>query len=107
MPEGRLTYFGYLSIIKPHFDSWAARDLLSRDSRSTGDTINTIVKKILEELLCTIYIATAEHERLKELIVLGDQEEGGYDPGALYNIYELMDIIRKGASQSNKQNNQT
>lgn len=74
VPEGRLTYFGYLNIIKPHFNTEFARDLLSRDSRSAGNSVNLVVKKLLEELMCTVYVCAAEHERVKELIVLGDHE---------------------------------
>lgn len=36
VPSDRLTYFGYLNIIKPYFDNALARDLLLRDSVAIG-----------------------------------------------------------------------
>lgn len=72
IPRDRLTYFGYLNIIKPYFDTQLARDLLFRDSITMGSEINSITKKLLEELICTLYVCVAEHEQVKELIIFGD-----------------------------------
>lgn len=77
VPIERLTYFGYLNIIKPYFNNELARDLLLRDTIATNKEINIVTKKLLEDLICTLYVCVAEHERAKELIVLGDIEEGG------------------------------
>ena len=61
VPHDRLTYFGYLNMIKPYFETGLARDLLMRDSISMGSEINLVTKKLLEDLLCTLYVCVAEH----------------------------------------------
>jgi hypothetical protein len=96
VPTQRLTYFGYLNIIKPSFNPQYARDVLMRDSIAPGTEINIVTKKLMEDLLCTMYVCVAEHERVKELIILGDLEFGGLDNGTLYNIYEILEIIKQG-----------
>lgn len=40
IPSNRLSYFGFLNMIKPQFDSRAANDLLSRDSVVAGNEYN-------------------------------------------------------------------
>lgn len=47
VPSERLTYFGYLNIIKPYFDSVLARDILLRDTIALGTEINIVAKKLL------------------------------------------------------------
>lgn len=47
VPSDRLTYFGYLNIVKPYFESNLARDLLMRDSISMGAEVNLVTKKLL------------------------------------------------------------
>lgn len=59
-----------------------------------GLEINVVTKKLLEELICTLYVCVAEHEQIKELIIFGDIEQGGSCPGNLFNIYEILEIIR-------------
>ena len=93
VPKDRLTYFGYLNIIKPYFDTNLAKDLLLRDNMGAAKDASTlclVVKKILEDLICTIYVCVAEHERIKENLILGDIEYGGRDPGHLFNVYEIL-----------------
>ena len=59
IPKDRLTYFGYLNIIKPYFDNKLAKDLLLRDSIAMGTEIDLVVKKLLEDLICTLYACVA------------------------------------------------
>ena len=37
-----------------------------------GMEINLVTKKLLEELICTLYVCVAEHEQIKELVIFGD-----------------------------------
>lgn len=59
VPSDRLTYFGYLNIVKPYFETSLARDLLTRDSIAMGVEVNIVTKKLLEELICTLYVCVA------------------------------------------------
>ena len=81
IPSDRLTYFGYLNTIKPHFNSKMASELLLRDSIVMGNEFNEAVKKTLDELICTTYACTAEHEKVKELMIMGDIDQGGVEEG--------------------------
>lgn len=54
-----------MNIIKPYFDNKIAKDLLFRDSIAIGTEINLVEKKLLEDLICTLYACVAEHERAK------------------------------------------
>lgn len=71
----RLTYLGYLNLLKPHFNHELARDLLLRDTITRGmaqpaegdrlQEMQEAVLLLLNELLLLHCICIAEHEDLK------------------------------------------
>lgn len=69
--QPRLTYLGYLNLLKPFFAVELARDLLLRNSVAHGKaaasdgSASEAVLLLLRELLLLNCVCAAEHEQLK------------------------------------------
>ena len=72
----KLTYFGYLCLLKPYFSPQLANDLLNRDTLSRRSTLQPKLQQtqeslllLLNELLLLSCICIAEHEELKQMLM--------------------------------------